>query len=231
VQFALDLLEKSDGLIVLFDDDDPPVKNDSLEVLVDLFGTMSSSDPATGGVGLVGGQLRGRFPVRLHNLAPYSDLEGIIKVDWINGGYLPIYSRSIFDAGARFNERLFFGYEELDFGLTARRLGFSLYSSGDIWQQHSELYGKAAARARRRAAADRLDFSVLDAYKTRNLVWTLKVNGFRLSAYYYSIRRLVSKVVMRQPSQSYRAVRWTWLALRAGLRGDRLAPQDLDLGR
>ena len=120
-----------DHWILLVDDDDPPEPATLFEHLVEFAEQQLRADPRTGGVGRVGS----RYLRRSGRVARARDdeLHGAVIVDSIGGNQFPLYRVAAVARAGVFDERLFFGFEELEFGLRMRRAGFRLYAHGELW--------------------------------------------------------------------------------------------------
>ena len=131
--------------IVLLDDDDPPPRVRSLAELKEMGDELLARDPRIAGIGLA----TARFDRRTGRLLLVPESERAsgtpIRGDYIGGNRLPIYRvAAIRDVGV-FDAKLFFGFEELEFGLRLRRAGYSLYeyrSPGHRkWAESARAYG------------------------------------------------------------------------------------------
>ena len=115
-----------DDWILLVDDDDPPHSTHVIENLSALINRAPSK--RLGGVALTGGLYDARRGVMRRILD--EDLSGILVTDCLAGNQCPMYSiRAIRDVGT-FDVKLFFGFEELEFGLRLRRQGWDLLFDG-----------------------------------------------------------------------------------------------------
>lgn len=126
IAFAMEqvlAIARDGDLLLLVDDDDPPPYADSLEGLVRLFGRFGPDDRVAG-VGLSGS----RFDRRRGRVRRLTDaeLDGIIDVDSVAGNQMPLYRVGAIRASGPFDAQLFFGFEELDFGLRLHRAGYRL---------------------------------------------------------------------------------------------------------
>jgi GT2 family glycosyltransferase len=63
-------------------------------------------------------------------------LTGYISVDTISGNMFPLISKSVFKKGIFPTQNLFFGFEDLDFGLSLKRAGFKILTSGTLHLKH-----------------------------------------------------------------------------------------------
>jgi rhamnopyranosyl-N-acetylglucosaminyl-diphospho-decaprenol beta-1,3/1,4-galactofuranosyltransferase len=123
--------------IVLFDDDDPPFFDDAIQTAVAFGEIMIQKDTRTGGVGISGGRFdfrRGRV-VRVGD----ADIGGAVPVDHITGGGLPSYRVAAVREVGLPNADLFFGFEELEYGLRMIDGGFTLYADGEAWARRKQV--------------------------------------------------------------------------------------------
>jgi len=111
--------DRGDWLMVL--DDDDPITHP--EVMERLTRVACAASPEVAAVGLRGAVLDRRWAT-LHRV---SGPDGIaIPVDYLASAGLPLYRWSVLDVLGFFDERLFFGFEDLDLGLRLRARGFRL---------------------------------------------------------------------------------------------------------
>jgi len=148
------------------DDDDPPLFKDTFEILL----KVALSDVRCGCVGAVGNyfsNLTG-FVTRATNKA--LNHEGILEVDTIAGGMTKIVSGPmILKHNILPEEKLFFGFEELDFDLKVKNKGYKLLVDKELFWKH-------------RVHANRVDYK-------RN--YLEKKNASLLWRNYYSVRNLL----------------------------------------
>lgn len=207
---ALSLAQLDDCWIVLLDDDDPPSRTDALERLWNFAHKMVEREPQTAGVGKAGARLvrsRGllwRVPT-IYNLGPY-------EVDYIGGGQLPFYRADAIREAGVFKPEMFFGFEELEFGVRMKEYGYRLYVDG------TEIYRE------RQLLHDQNDYDELPAwrryYSTRNLISVLRDLGSLTGALAVSVRSLAGSFlrVGRNPREIYgltltiRAIADGWLS-------------------
>lgn len=158
---------------VLLDDDDPPTSPALLTELMQLAERLRADHPSVGGIGLCGARFetsRGRsVPV------PDDELAGPVPTDWIGSGHFPLYSvRAIREVGV-FDDRLFFGFDDLDYGLRLVGAGYGIYAHGDLWHRQRAAHG--------RLGLDRSPARTLDDptwrryYSLRNLIYILRKRG------------------------------------------------------
>jgi len=163
----------SDDWVLLLDDDDPPHDGLSLRKLVAFGDRMFGLDPNTGGVGLVGA----RFDLRRGEMVrvPDAELTGPVALDYLGGNQFPLYRVDAILRVGTFREGLFFGFEELEFGLRMRRAGFALYADGDEWRTWRSTWGRLGIAVRPAAALGEPGWRRY--YALRNLIAILRAAG------------------------------------------------------
>ena len=126
------LFEKGYDWVLWADDDDPPKFDNLIE---DLFDIVHHNDNEfLGMVGAVGE----RFDRKKGTIIRLKDkqLTGYLEVDTISGNMFPLVSKRTFEKGILPNKVLFFGFEELDYGLSLKRAGFKILTSGSLHLKH-----------------------------------------------------------------------------------------------
>lgn len=117
--------------LVLLDDDNPPWSSEILERLLDVAVARYDADRRTAGVGVAGarlsrsGRLRALTDAQLHQ-------DGGPWVDYLGGNQFPHYRASAVRVVGVMRSDLFFGWEELEFGLRMKRHGFRLESEPEL---------------------------------------------------------------------------------------------------
>jgi glycosyltransferase involved in cell wall biosynthesis len=177
-----------DDWILLFDDGEPPDEPGTLAEMHRFATRMLHQDPCLGAVGGVGATFDwscGRV-LRI----PDDRLVGPVPVDYIGSGQLPLYRVRAVRAVGPFKAELFFGFEELEYGLRLHAAGWSMYADGDRWRAG-------------RATLGRLDVSGGPSL-------SLPEPGWR---YYYGLRNLLDILVSaRRPGAAVRITLLTGLA-------------------
>ncbi|TQN48818.1 glycosyl transferase family 2 [Humibacillus xanthopallidus] len=145
------ILERAqdDDWLVLFDDDDPPRTSEMLDRLWRFGQQQHLLDAQTAAVGLVGARYDFRRGVTRR--VADEDLSGPVLVNYIGGGQLPLFRCDALRKAGVFDERLFFGFDDLEHGLRLGHAGYSLYVEGSWWLEERMFHqrtGQDAARPR-----------------------------------------------------------------------------------
>lgn len=159
--------------IVLVDDDDPPFYTTLLRDLKRFGESMLAQDPRTAGVGRVGARfdwMRARL-IAMDRMTDDQDGDAI-AVDVIGGGHFPFYLAAAVRAVGPFASELFFGGEELEYGLRLRKAGFSLYADASLWRQAQRADGKIGLDVRPSLRLS--EFNWRRYYDLRNLLHMLR---------------------------------------------------------
>jgi rhamnopyranosyl-N-acetylglucosaminyl-diphospho-decaprenol beta-1,3/1,4-galactofuranosyltransferase len=142
------ILERStdDDWILLVDDDDPPPSADTFEGLWRFACERFAADELTAGVGTGGSRYRRRTGTfrRLED----SELAGPVDVDVIFGGSQPLYRCAAVRRVGTFDRRLFWGFEEGDYGLSLKDAGYHLYVDGPAFLRARAAQGVLATPSR-----------------------------------------------------------------------------------
>jgi glycosyltransferase involved in cell wall biosynthesis len=209
---ALERLDDGDW-IVLLDDDDPPDDPTLLAELREFGGRMAQVDPRTAAVGKTGAVFdwrRGRL------LRPRDDeLDGPVPVDCIGGGQLPLYRIGPVREVGPFSRRLFFGLDDLDYGLRLRDAGYSLYVSGPRWRDERAKRGRLGLEVRPALRTGEAGWRRY--YSLRNLLHILRAHG-RVGA---AVEATVTRGFLKPLLNVFVSPRRGWQHLRLNLRACR----------
>jgi GT2 family glycosyltransferase len=202
---VLEMAEDEDW-VVLLDDDDPPWEPGWLRQLWSFSEEVAGVDARVAAVGTGGSRFdrrRGRL-IRTRD----EELHGAVSVDVIGGNQLPFYRvAAIRDVGP-FRSDLFFGFDDLEYGLRLRRAGWSLYSLGEIKLQRRQRRGRVGHSSRPSLRIGPIHWR--HYYSLRNLVWICRSQGWRGAALRVSLVHGLAKPaanVVRHPLQSWRVLR------------------------
>jgi GT2 family glycosyltransferase len=220
-----------DDWVVLLDDDDPPRRPDLLGCLYDFAHAQLVEHPRLAMVGTTGARFdlrRGRT-IRLRD----EELSGVVPVDYVAGGQLPLIRVSALREVGVFDERFFFSFDDLDFGLRVRDQGYRAFVDGSIayWARARAGRLQADGGPRRNAAAAA---PWRRYYSLRNLVYLLRVRRHRVAALRVSVGGLlkISVIAALHPRDAGGYLRFTVKAITdgwSGRLGRRVAPVVRDL--
>ncbi|MCX7620934.1 MAG: glycosyltransferase [Acidimicrobiales bacterium] len=119
-----------DAWVVMLDDDDPPPWDDMLERVFEFACSQYRRDRRVAMAGRVGA----RFDYRVGRTVRLRDeqLAGTVDVDYVAGNQFPtVRVAAVRDVGP-YRDELFFGFEELEFGLRLRARGYRIVIDGEF---------------------------------------------------------------------------------------------------
>jgi glycosyltransferase involved in cell wall biosynthesis len=197
--------------IVLLDDGDPPQWDTLFAELLAFGRAMRQSDARTAGVGLIGA----RFDWSSGRLVrpPDEELDGPVAIDYIGGGQFPIYLAEAMRRVGPFSAPLFFGCDDLEYGLRLRRAGYNLYASGALWLQLRRKWGHTGRVARPGVALP--EPSWRRYYSLRNTIYILRTFGGTTAAVRVTALQGLLKPLANMATSPGRAWRHLKLNLRA----------------
>lgn len=212
----LALQSASDGdWIVLLDDDDPPRTDDMLDNLQGFATKMVGRDPSTGAVGTAGG----RFDWRRGEIRRVVDdqLEGDVSVDYVGGSQFPFVRVEAVRAVGVFADELFFGFDDLEYGLRLRRAGYRIYCPGELWLKNRVAAGRLGLEGgptRRLGPTDWRRY-----YALRNQIAILRRFGSRSTALRVTLVSGIAKPLVGLPRNPLLAIEHLLANGRAGWDG------------
>jgi GT2 family glycosyltransferase len=205
--------------VVLLDDDNPPRRDDLLERLFD-FARRQQGDVRVGAVGLTGS----RFDWRRARLVRPSDreLDGDLDVDFIGGNQFPMLRVGAVREVGVFRGELFWGLDDLDFGLRLRRLGYRVMVSGELVQWARAFHGHLGlGQGKANLSMGRSMWR--HYYTLRNLIDILRRSGHPWLATRVAISRGLAKggvQALRSPRRGAAVLRLTARAIADGWSGN-----------
>jgi GT2 family glycosyltransferase len=186
------LFDKGYDWVLWVDDDDPPKFNDLIKELFEII--QHNDNELLGMVGSVGE----RFDRKKGKILRLNDeqLTGFLEVDTISGNMFPLVSKRVYDKGLLPSKNLFFGFEDLDFGLSIKRAGFKIITSGDLHLKHRKLAGRQ--NLKKNIGFKRSIHSIWrEYYSVRSLIYILFYKEKSMLATVYCIfRNLIKSFVV-----------------------------------
>jgi GT2 family glycosyltransferase len=216
-----------DDWVALLDDDNPPADPNWIAETHRFADSLREADPRVGMVGIGGGRFD-RRNARIVRLAE-DELTGPVDVDFVPGNALPVLSvRALRDAGPP-DEQLFFGMEEVEFGLRLKRHGYRVVLDGQRLLARRKRVGRtgdAVPRAARKSNVWRRYYAV------RNQIWLARRYGTPAAGLRATAENLLGRPFADLRHQRTSGRRLTWLGLRGafdawtGRLGRRVDPND-----
>ncbi len=164
------LYEHGFDLLYCGDDDNPPRTPDTVE---QLFNLLQRADTDVGGTGCVGA----RWNWSRGELERLSDeaLEGVIEVDFIGGDHKQLLRREVIESVGPPDQKLFFGYPDLEHCLRIRRAGYRLIVDGDLMLRYREVNRRLGLEPRKSALPRRSYEGIWrNYYTTRNYIFMMR---------------------------------------------------------
>ena len=203
------LADADDADLVLVLDDDDPLVDD--HVVADLFDVLNShpDKDSVGGVGLRGAVMNRRSG----RLSRPIDIDGGKRVDYLKSNWAPLYRVTVLRKEGVFRSDLFFGFDDLEFGLRLTNAGYRL-------EAHELGRPDEDPRPTPRLGFRRSPWRTY--YTTRNLLAIYSAHVGRTTSVLNGLLLCVLKPSMnllRGPREAWPQVRFTWLAGIDVLRG------------
>jgi GT2 family glycosyltransferase len=197
-----------EDVILLLDDNDPLPPFDVIRAQLTFLDRLVESEPAIAGVGLRGASFDWRTG-RTRGI-PESDRRNSVRVDHLHGGGYPMYRVGAVRRVGAFSAPLFFGFEELEYGLRLTTNGYGLQLNQrlavrqSVWRRR-ELEFRAHPALRVGPATWRRYYSL------RNLLHILLLHGRQAAAIRVAAVRGVGKPVANMvvaPRLAAEHLRW-----------------------
>jgi GT2 family glycosyltransferase len=207
-----------DDWIVLLDDDNPPKVPTVLGELAKFGETMLERNPRAGAVGLMGARFDWRR-ARLERVAD-DELVGPVRIDYIGNNKFPFYRASAIRAVGLFRKEMFFGFEELEYGLRIAASGYELYAAGPVWLEHRRRRARLELSGRPPLSLSEMHWRRY--YALRNLIYILRSFGRPGPAARVTLVRGFGKPLANllwSPGKAWQHLRMNWKACRDGWTG------------
>jgi GT2 family glycosyltransferase len=185
------LVAKGYDYIGWYDDDDPPYFEDVHEVLLKVL----YENPNCGCTGVVGQLFDRNMGLMKRVNDQQLNGDGCIEVDNIAGNMIKIINTAVIRQHTITpEEKLFFGFEELDLDLQIKRYGFSLLVDKSIYRRHRVLHQRVGVKVKKNLVKTGRQLK-RDYYSTRNMLYLLKRERL-FTAILYTLSRVVIKSVI-----------------------------------
>lgn len=205
---------RDDDWIMPLDDDNPPKDHRDFDRMFNFAVTTNERYANVAAVGIIGARLNWRSGRILRLLD--EELRGCVPVEWVGTGNLPLYKVAALRSVGLFDERLFFGHTEMEFGLRLRNAGFKVFAHGDMWRERRARAGQIGI-VKRRSRVCSLRWE--SYYSLRNYLYIAR----RLHRWDYVIRQILiqclAKPVWTVFAKPSHAVPGFYMALRASIDG------------
>lgn len=167
------------------DDDDPPPSNETFEKLFESLQTLPQKEQI-GQMGIVGHRLN--FKTGIIDQIKNKELEGdgIVYVDNIAGGQSKIVRADLWDQGVRISPDLFYGFEELDFDIQVKKLGFKSFVPKELYRRQRYHPQREAIMQERLLGENTL---WRQYYSTRNLCGIYQKHQMYFAIFYLFLRK------------------------------------------
>ena len=172
------------------DDDDPPIYNDTFEILLKR-GDLTDN---CGCVGVVGQYFNKKSGLMVR--VPDDELEGngVIAVDTIAGNMCKIINSDVCLKKKVYpDQSLFYGFEELDFDLRMQEAGYVLVVDKELYKRHRVKFNRIGLQVKRGLKKDE-NRIWRDYYSIRNSLIIQQKNKL-FSALFITIMRSFFKIV------------------------------------
>jgi GT2 family glycosyltransferase len=202
------------------DDDDPPLFKDTFEILFQ----RASEIKNCGCAGAVGQ----RFDISKAMMVrvPDEELEkvGIVYVDNVAGGMCKIVNADVVKKHNILpDEKLFYGFEELDFDLRVKKVGYALIADAQLYKRNRIHHNRIGFKVKRgqKKVTDRL---WREYYSTRNLLIILHKQHAITSLILFLLRSFLKSVIgirygLNYGSKNFRYINLGILHFIAGRKG------------
>jgi glycosyltransferase involved in cell wall biosynthesis len=180
------LAQKGYEWIFWGDDDDPPKKND-------IFKSLLKLGQENENIGIIGG-LGGKFiPSRARTRNFYNrELQGIVDADYVAGGQMLFVNAEVVKKGVLPTEKLFFGFEELDFCLKVKAANYRIIFDGDRTLKEREARGRTSPNYKWKSKSfGKFEKIWRDYYSIRNMLFILISRNHFVGYLYFFAKNII----------------------------------------
>jgi GT2 family glycosyltransferase len=184
------LFEEGWEWVLWVDDDDPPSAPNQMETILSIV--LDYSEPFKIGILGASGVLYDYSKCLIKRISDHQ-LKGILKVDMVAGNQFPIVHRRVYEAGLLPDPNLFFGFEDLEFGLRVKQKGFEILVQGEEVERlrkHFKKFGKEKERGLKK----NINHLWREYYSVRTIAYILRNNNSYLTAFQFVFRNLLKMI-------------------------------------
>jgi GT2 family glycosyltransferase len=172
------------------DDDDPPKINTCFETLLSEVSTLTNP----GILAAVGHQFDVRSGVIKRTTDHRISTEKWLPVDIVAGGMCLIANGEMIRQNVLPNPDLFFGFEDLDFCIKARKKGYKIYAHAALFKYYRENSKRPLSVAGKRGVKKKVTSLWREYYSARNLLYLFHSNRLNLAFLNHFFKLLVKMV-------------------------------------
>lgn len=173
------------------DDDDPPRNPNDFKILFEVLRRANSSYERIGIVGKAGGKFN-KLTGRTSSFRNRELKDGIMEADFVPGNNISIINGSMINEGIQPNQKLFFGFEELDFCLKVKRAGYRIIFDSAAFLERRKSSGRGHPDYKWKGQSIGMhDKLWRQYYSTRNMLNILTVNHLWIALAFNILRNIV----------------------------------------
>lgn len=184
------LFEEGEEWVLWVDDDDPPSAPDQIETILNIV--HNYAEPSRIGMLGAAGVLYNYSKCLIQRI-PDHQLKGVLQVDMVAGNQFPVVHRRVYEAGLLPDPNLFFGFEDLEYGLRIKQKGFEILVQGEEVERlrkHFKKFGKEKERGLKK----NINHLWREYYSARSIAYILRNNNSYLTAFRFSFRNILKMV-------------------------------------
>ncbi len=173
------------------DDDDPPEFDDCYEILI----RMGEANDQYGCVGAVGQYFNEKKAISQRVSDEDLKKDGYLNVDNIAGGMSKIVRLgAVLSSNKTFDKELFYGFEELDFDLCIKKMGWLLMVDRSLSLRHRLHYDRMGIKIKR-GTKKKIEKLWREYYSTRNILYILEKNKLYQGLCIFFFRALIKMFI------------------------------------
>ena len=193
------------------DDDDPPPNQDTIEKLMEIP-LLMKSNKTLGQVGMVGQYFNPFKGIITRVTDKELEENEILEIDTIAGNQCKIVNRKVIEKGVFPTGKLFFGFEELDFDIQLKKMGFTSFVRTDLFKLQRNMPSRDAHI---RSKLFELDTLWRQYYSLRNVLYIFQKNRMITALMLTLVRKNLKVIYSFRYGLDYGVImgRYTFLAI------------------